>query len=185
MCSFLIDAVEFSSICYNIKNETEANAGFGKSVCSEWCWPDPTKRCGKSNLIDYEMGKMRGHGWGMEHRRPKREVHEEEVRKALDKMKSVKACAPSEVAVTFVKALWLGGVKWMVELIRKVWSKEKIPHDWRKSIIIWIFKTQRGHLIDCGNYRWIKLIEHALNILDRVLDRRVRETVKIAEIAHS
>ena len=65
-----------------------------------------------------------------------REDQEEEVRKALDKMKSVKACAPSEVAVTFVKALWLGGVKWMVELIRKVWSKEKIPHDWRKSIII-------------------------------------------------
>ncbi|XP_066964344.1 uncharacterized protein [Macrobrachium rosenbergii] len=35
--------------------------------------------------------------------------------------------------------------------------------------------------MDCGNYRGIKLTEHGLEVLERILDERLREIVKIGK----
>ena len=54
---------------------------------------------------------------------------------------------------------------WMSDLLKAVWDKEKIPENRRKNLIVPIFK--------CGNYRGIKLLEHGLKILERILDKRI------------
>ena len=37
----------------------------------------------------------------------------------------------------------------------------------------------KGDALACGSYRGIKLIEHAMKVLERVIERRVRNIVKI------
>ena len=37
----------------------------------------------------------------------------------------------------------------------------------------------KGDALECGSYRGIKLVEHAMKILERVIERRVRNVVKI------
>ena len=37
----------------------------------------------------------------------------------------------------------------------------------------------KGDALECGSYRGIKLVEHAIKILERVIERRVRNVVKI------
>ena len=38
---------------------------------------------------------------------------------------------------------------------------------------------RKGDALACGSYRGIKLLEHALRVLERVIDGRVRKIVKI------
>lgn len=40
---------------------------------------------------------------------------------------------------------------------------EPIPQDWRKSAITPVYK-QKGDLLDCGNYRGIKIISYLLKL---------------------
>ena len=53
--------------------------------------------------------------------------------------------------------------------MKAVWDKEKIPKDRTKSLIGPIFK-KKGDILECGNYRGIKLLEHGLKILERIFD---------------
>ena len=38
---------------------------------------------------------------------------------------------------------------------------------------------RKGDALECGSYRGIKLVEHAMKILERVIERRLRNVVKI------
>ena len=57
---------------------------------------------------------------------------------------------------------------------------EKIPQDRRKIKITPIHK-QKVHLLECGNYRGIKLLSHALKLCERVIEARLRKIVKIKD----
>ncbi|EYB93875.1 hypothetical protein Y032_0178g687 [Ancylostoma ceylanicum] len=50
---------------------------------------------------------------------------------------------------------------------------------WRDSIIVPIFKSE-GDVMDCANYRGIKLIVHTTKIYERLVDIRLRDVVEIA-----
>ena len=54
----------------------------------------------------------------------------------------------------------------------------KIPEDWSRSWLVNVYKG-KGDALECGSYRGIKLVEHAMKILERVIERRVRNVVKI------
>ena len=41
-----------------------------------------------------------------------------------------------------------------------------------------IFKN-KGDILDCKQYRVIKLLEHGLKVLERVLDERVRKMIEV------
>ena len=57
-------------------------------------------------------------------------------------------------------------------------SDGKIPEDWSRSWLVNVYKG-KGDALTCGSYRGIKLIEHAMKVLERVIERRVRNIVKI------
>ena len=40
----------------------------------------------------------------------------------------------------------------------------------------------KGDALECGSYRGIKLLEHVLKILERVIDARVRRIVKVDDM---
>ena len=66
-----------------------------------------------------------------------------------------------------VKAGGEEGIRWMWEVLREVWRSERIPDEWTRSVIVPIFKN-KGDILDCKQYRGIKLLEHGLKVLERV-----------------
>ena len=54
-----------------------------------------------------------------------------------------------------------------------------MPEEWKTSVVP-IFKG-KGGVMDCGAYRWVKLLEHAMKIVKRVLENSIRELVMIDE----
>jgi len=67
----------------------------------------------------------------------------------------------------------------MVEsLCNLIVAQGRIPDDWKSSILLLVFKG-KGDAMECGSYRVIQLLEHAMKVIERVFERRIREKVKI------
>ena len=95
-------------------------------------------------------------------------IKEEEVLMALKKLKESKAAEQSGIVAEMLKGAGEAGVKWMTELCNLVISKGHIPEDWKQSTLVPIFKG-KGDPMECGSYRGIKLLEHAMKVVERVL----------------
>ena len=93
-------------------------------------------------------------------------------------MKLGKAGGPSGVVADMLKAAGDEGTRWMTELCNAVIKEGKIPEDWSRSWLVNVYKG-KGEALECGSYRGIKLVEHAMKVLERVIERRVRNIVKI------
>ncbi|GFR81740.1 RNA-directed DNA polymerase (Reverse transcriptase) domain containing protein [Elysia marginata] len=76
------------------------------------------------------------------------------------------------------KGLEESGVDIMVDIIGTVWEEEEMPENWKQSEIVPIYK-QKGDPLDCGHYRGIKLLEHGMKILEKIIEGRLRKTVEI------
>ena len=44
------------------------------------------------------------------------------------------------------------------------------------------FSRGKGDAMSCGAYRGVKLLEHAMKIVEKVLERRMRRMVKVDEM---
>ena len=53
--------------------------------------------------------------------------------------------------------------------------------EWKASVIVSIFKG-KGNVMSCGSYRGVKLLEHAMKIIERVLERRIQTLVNLNEM---
>ena len=96
------------------------------------------------------------------------EITSAEIEMALRNMKNGKATGPDNLPVEVWKSLIRTGVNlFLKEALNKITDEEKIPCIWRKSILIPIFKN-KGDIMNCGNYRGIKLICHSMKLYERV-----------------
>ena len=50
---------------------------------------------------------------------------------------------------------------------------------WRKSILVSVFKNKED-LLNCNNYRGIKLTSHTMKLWEKVIERRIRDTTMIS-----
>jgi len=57
------------------------------------------------------------------------------------------------------------------KLIISIWKKEKLPQEWKESIIVPIHK--KGDKTDCNNYRGISLLPATYKILSNILLSRL------------
>ena len=73
------------------------------------------------------------------------------------------------------------GVKVMMELCQRVLDGRGMPDGWKTSVIVPIFKG-KGDVMSCGSYRGMKLLEYAMRIVERVLERRIRTLVNLNEM---
>ena len=107
-------------------------------------------------------------------------INSGEVEVALKGMKHGKAMGPDGIPVEVWKSLGEGGVDMLLDLLQKIFEQEKMPEEWRDSVIVPIFK-EKGDIQDCGNYRGINMIYHTMKIWERIIDRRLREETSIGE----
>ena len=112
---------------------------------------------------------------------PVERVSREEVVQAMRGMKTGKASGPSEVSVEMIIASGEMGIKVIMVLCQRVLDGRGMPEEWAWSVVIPIFKG-KGDVKGCGAYRGVKLLKHAMKIVERVLERRIRKIVEIDEM---
>ena len=66
----------------------------------------------------------------------------------------------------------------MISLCYLIVAQGRIPDDWKNSILLPVFKG-KGDSMECGSYRVIKLLEHAMKVIEHVFEKIIREKVKI------
>ena len=72
------------------------------------------------------------------------------------------------------------GIDMLWDLMQKIYEQEKMTEEWRASTIVPIYK-EKGDIQDCGNYKGVKLMSHAMKIWERVVDKRIRNETSIGE----
>ena len=70
---------------------------------------------------------------------------------------------------------------WMTKLSNMIITGYQMPEDRMSSTLVPVFKG-KGEPLECGSYRAIKLLEHAMKIVGRVLESRLREQVNISSM---
>ncbi|XP_068245556.1 uncharacterized protein [Palaemon carinicauda] len=83
-------------------------------------------------------------------------VTKREVVQAVKKMKNSKAAGLDNIPVEVWKSLGEKGIDVLWDLMQKIFNQEKMPQEWRGSLIIHIYKG-KGDIQGCGNYRGIKV----------------------------
>ena len=78
-----------------------------------------------------------------------------------------KAAGPTGVVSKMMKAAGGFGSRWMTDLINNIVKEGCIPDDWRKSILVPVYKGKGDPLV-CGSYRTIKLLEQPMKVLESV-----------------
>ncbi|KAK3556562.1 hypothetical protein QTP70_009536 [Hemibagrus guttatus] len=107
-------------------------------------------------------------------------IRKDEVRKALKRMKSGKAVGPDDIPVEVWKYLGEAAVEFLTSLFNRVLESERMPEEWRRSVLVPIFKN-KGDVQSCSNYRGIKLMSHTMKLWERVVEARLRKVVEICE----
>ena len=90
---------------------------------------------------------------------------------AIEKIKSYKSPGIVQIPAELIKA---GGSRICLEihkLIISIWNKEKLPEQWKESVIIPMYK--KGHKMDCANYRGMSLLSTTYKILPNILLSRL------------
>ena len=84
-------------------------------------------------------------------------------------MKAGKAPAPSGIVVNMIRAAGDMGASMIRDLAATIIRDGKVPSDWEQSFIICFYKG-KGDALERGNYRGLKLTEHVMKILERIVD---------------
>ena len=103
-----------------------------------------------------------------------------EVKNALRRIKKGKVVAPDELPVEVWKCIGKMGIKFLTKLFNQILVGERMPKEWRRSMLIPIYKN-KGDAQCCGNYRVIKLMSHTMKIWERIIKARLRDRVEISE----
>jgi hypothetical protein len=104
-----------------------------------------------------------------------------EVMTAIKAMKLGKATGVSEVAAEHIEASGMVGIEVITKIANRVLDGEGIPDEWRCSALVPLYKG-KGDVRDCGAYRGVKSLEHAMKVVERVFLMRLRKMVEIDEM---
>ena len=112
---------------------------------------------------------------------PAERITEEEVRVALAKTKVGKAAGPTGLVSEMLTASGETGVSWLTDLFNAIVKEGSIPADWKKSWMVSVYKG-KGDALDCGSYRGIKLLDQAMKVFERVIERKMRNLVSLDDM---
>ena len=91
-------------------------------------------------------------------------------------MKKGKAAGPAGIVSEMLMADEDCRVEWLTSVCNLIVAQRRIPDDRKSSVMLRVFKG-KGDPMECGSYRAIKLLEHAMKVIERVFERRIREKV--------
>ena len=73
-------------------------------------------------------------------------------------------------------------IQWIFDLCNGIVKERCIPEDWKSSVVLPIYKG-KGDPMECGSYRGIKLLEHAMKVVERISVHRLRQQIEIVHTA--
>jgi hypothetical protein len=107
-------------------------------------------------------------------------IQESEVKETLKKMKTGKALGPNDILIEVWRYLGDIAIMWLTKLFNTIFRSNKIPDEWRRSILVPIFKN-KGDIQSCTNYRGIKLMSHTMKLWERVIEHRLRKLTNVSK----
>ena len=96
-------------------------------------------------------------------------------------MKKHKAPGLSGLVAEMIQAEGDIGTQWILDLCNGIVKEGCIPEDWKSSMVLPIYK-EKGDLMECGSYRGIKLLEHAMKVVERMFEHRIRQQVEVDDM---
>jgi len=96
----------------------------------------------------------------------------------LKKIKRHKAPGLSGLVAEMIQATRDIGTQWILDLCNGIVKEGCIPEDWKSSAVLPIYKG-KGDPMECGSYRGIKLLEHAMKVVERIFEHRIRQQTEI------
>ena len=103
------------------------------------------------------------------------------VLKSLWRMKNGKATGPSGVVAEMLKAATDICRKIIADLINAIIREGSVPPNWSDSMIVSLFKRE-GDTLNRNSYHGLKLTDHVLKVVERVVEKIVHETDNIDEM---
>ena len=97
-------------------------------------------------------------------------MNEEE--RALKTMKNGKASGPYRIVKDHLAA-FPHGKQVIMQIANEILDGKDMPHDWRTSTVVSIYK-KKGSVMNCERYRGVKLLEHGMKVVERLLEKRLR-----------
>ena len=73
-----------------------------------------------------------------------RRITKDEVKAAMKRMKHGKAVGPDDIPIEAWKALGNIRVNFLTKLFNQILETEEMPEEWRKSILVPIYKNKRA-----------------------------------------
>ena len=95
------------------------------------------------------------------------------VKKAISQMKAGKARGSSDIVVEMIRAAADKGASMIRDLAAAIIRDGKVPSDWEQSFIVCLYKG-KGDALERSNYRGLKLTEHVMKVLERIVDGLIR-----------
>jgi len=92
-------------------------------------------------------------------------IRKDDISKALRMMKKGKAAGPTGIVSEMFMADDDCSVDWLTYLCNLIVAQGRIPDNWKSSILLPVFKG-KGDPMECGPYRAIKLLEHAMKVTE-------------------
>ena len=108
-------------------------------------------------------------------------ITQEMVEKSIRKMKKGKAPGPSGVVTEMLTASLDVCSATIADLSNSIIRDNTMPNEWNNSTIISLYKG-KGEALERGNYRGLKLTEHVLKVLERIIDSFIRDIVDIDDM---
>lgn len=109
-------------------------------------------------------------------------ILEDEVRKAISKMKKGKAAGPDDIPTELIQAMGDTGIKAVTHLLNAIHATGCIPAELEKSVYIALPK--KPGTVECEQHRTISLMSNLTKVLLRVLMDRMRNRI-IPEISET
>jgi hypothetical protein len=81
--------------------------------------------------------------------------------------------------------VWRGlgeiAIVWLTKLFNLIFWANKMPEEWRQSILVPIFKN-KGDAQSCANYHGIKMTGHIMKLWERVIEYRLTRMTSVTKI---
>jgi hypothetical protein len=94
-----------------------------------------------------------------------------EVKVAIGKLKSYKSPDADQIPYELIQAEEEILHSEIHKLIKLIWNKEELPHQWKESTVVPIHK--KGDKTECSNYWGISLLSTSYKILSNILLSRL------------
>ena len=95
-------------------------------------------------------------------------------------MKVGKTLGPNNISFEVWRYLGDVAIMWLTKLFNSIFRSNKMPDEWRRSILVPIFKN-KGDIQSCTNYRGIKLMSHTMKLWEKVIEHRLRRMTSVTK----